>query len=88
MIMVNLLSKKSRAVQRFYRAADYLTPYEKLRSLPEAYRYLKEGLRWELLDRFAYAMSDTECARRMMQAKAQILRSCKLESPFPPRFEC
>jgi hypothetical protein len=33
--------------RRFYRAADYLTPYEKLRSLPEAYRYLKEGLRWE-----------------------------------------
>ena len=74
--------------RRLYRAADYVTPYEKLRSLPEAHRYLKEGMRWELLDRFAYAMSDTEAARRMMRAKSEILRSCKLESPFPPRFAC
>jgi hypothetical protein len=74
--------------RRFYRAEDYATPYEKLRSLPQAHRYLKDGLRWELLDRFAYALSDTEAARRMMHAKAELLRCCKLESPFPPRFAC
>ncbi|HYL92976.1 MAG TPA: integrase [Alphaproteobacteria bacterium] len=74
--------------QRRYRQQDYATPYEKLRSLPAAHRYLKEGLRWELLDRFAYAVSDTEAARRMMRAKTELLRQCKLESPFPPRFAC
>jgi transposase InsO family protein len=74
--------------RRRYRAEDYATPYEKLRSLPQAYRYLKDGLRWELLDRFAYALSDTEAARRMMCAKAELLCSCKLESPLPPRFIC
>lgn len=74
--------------RRRYRAQDYATPYEKLRSLPQAHRYLKDGLRWELLDGFAYALSDTEAARRMMRAKAELLRGCKLESPLPPRFVC
>jgi transposase InsO family protein len=74
--------------RRRYRHQDYGTPYEKLRSLPESHRYLKEGLRWELLDHFAYARSDTEAGQRMMQAKAELLRQCKLESPFPPRFVC
>lgn len=74
--------------RRHYRAEDYATPYEKLRSLPEAHRYLKDGMRWELLDRWAYAVSDTEAARLMMRAKAELLRRCKLESPFPPRFGC
>lgn len=73
---------------RRYRAEDYATPYEKLRSLSQAHRYLKDGLRWELLDGFAYAHSDTEAARRMMCAKLELLRTCKLESPFPPRFAC
>jgi len=71
-----------------YRHQDYVTPYEKLRSLPQAHRYLKEGLRWEILDHLAYALSDTEAARRMMLAKAELLCQCKLESPFPPRLEC
>lgn len=74
--------------RRHYRAEDYATPYEKLRSLPEAHRYLKDGMRWELLDGWAYALSDTEAARRMMRAKAELLRRCKLESPFPPRLGC
>lgn len=74
--------------RRHYRREDYATPYEKLRSLPEAHRYLKEGLRWELLDGFAYALSDTAAAQAMMRAKTELLRECKSESPLPPRFSC
>jgi transposase InsO family protein len=74
--------------RRYYRAADYATPYEKLRSLPQAHGYLKDGLRWELLDRFAYQLSDTEAAHRMMGAKAELSRDCKLESPLTPRLVC
>jgi transposase InsO family protein len=74
--------------RRHYRTADYATPYEKFRSLPEAHRYLKDEMRWELLDGFAYAISDTEAARRMMDAKTDLLRRCKLESPLPPSSLC
>jgi transposase InsO family protein len=71
--------------QRHYAAEDYATPYEKLRSLSNGHRYLKDNLRWELLDQRAYAVSDTEAARRMMSAKADLLRRCKWESPEAPR---
>jgi hypothetical protein len=65
--------------RRHYRKEDYVTPY----ALPDAHRHLKDGIRWELLDRLPYAHSDTEAARRMMRAKAELLRQCKLESSFP-----
>ena len=71
---------------RVYPAAAYATPYEKLRSLPEAGQYLKPGVSWEQLERPAKILSDTEWARQMSQAKAQLLRACKVESPLPPRF--
>jgi hypothetical protein len=70
--------------RRHYRKEDYVTPY----ALPDAHRHLKDGIRWELLDRLPYAHSDTEAARRMMRAKAELLRQCMLESSFPPSFVC
>jgi transposase InsO family protein len=70
--------------QRRYKAADYATPYEKLKSLPEAAKCLKAGISFEQQDIFAAAMSDTECARKMTTAKARLLRRCKSESPIPP----
>src|ERR1017187_2636365 len=69
---------------RRYKADDYQTPYEKLKSLPEAGQYLKQEGSFARLDRIATKMSDTECARKMGEAKAKLLRQCKMESPFPP----
>ena len=72
--------------KRTYPLADYSTPYDKLKSLPDAGQYLKQGVSFEQLDRVAHAMSDTECAKRMKRAKEKLLRECKIESPLPPRF--
>jgi hypothetical protein len=72
--------------QRRYLAEDYVTPYEKLRMLPNGQRYLKDELTWARLDQIAYAVSDTEAARRMMRAKTELLRCSKIESPEAPRF--
>ena len=72
--------------KRRYRADQYMTPYEKLQSLPQAEQSLKEGLCFEQLDRRAGSMSDTAWAQRMGQAKQQLLRACKIESPLPPPF--
>jgi len=71
---------------RRYKPNDYATPYEKLKSLMKAEQYLKANLAFARLDQTASCMSDTECAQRMGAAKNKLLRSCKLESPFPPRF--
>lgn len=62
--------------KRVYKTADYATPYEKLRSLPEAKNYLKEGISFEKLDRIANRMSDTECARKMRDLKCELLSVC------------
>ncbi len=72
--------------KRTYPAEHYQTPYEKLKSLPNAEQYLKPGFCFEKLDRIAGSMSDTEWAQRMSQAKQKLLRECKIESPFPPQF--
>jgi transposase InsO family protein len=73
--------------RRNYKAEDYATPYEKLKSLPGAAGYLKENVTFAWLDQQANRMSDTECAKKMATAKAGVLRTVKSESPIPPRFQ-
>ena len=43
-------------------------------SLPQAADYLKAGLSLGRLDQLAQAMSDTECAQKMSDAKVKLLR--------------
>ena len=71
--------------RRRYKREDYATPYEKLKSLEEAERYLKPEASLAQMEKTAQKMSDTECARKMTAAKAQLLRRCKIESPTPPK---
>jgi transposase InsO family protein len=70
--------------RRQYKLDDYATPHQKLKSLPQAGDYLKEGIRLESLERIAKILSDTEFAHQMSRAKAKLLRLCKIESPLPP----
>jgi transposase InsO family protein len=72
--------------KRQYKVEDYATPYEKLKSLPEAAGHLKENMSWARLDQLASGMSDTEYAKKMATAKSKLLRMVKTESPIPPRF--
>jgi transposase InsO family protein len=72
--------------KRLYKAEDYATPYEKLKSLPGADTCLKAGISFAQLDKQAASLSDTEFAKKMGAAKEKLLRQCKMESPFPPRF--
>ncbi len=72
--------------RRQYKTEDYRTPFEKLKSLERAERYLKPGLSLSKLEREALGKSDTECARQMNAAKSRLLRQCKVQSPLPPPF--
>src|SRR5262245_12584633 len=58
--------------RRIYLTEDYMTPYEKLQSLPEAQQHLKPGVTFDQLDEVAYAMPDTEFAILMEQAKDRL----------------
>jgi hypothetical protein len=63
--------------KRVYRHQDYRTPYEKLTSLKEWQKCLKEGISEQLLKREAARMTDTEAARRMQKAKLELLARCR-----------
>lgn len=63
--------------KRRYPHKDYRTPYEKLRSLPEWEKNLKEGITAEMLQSQAQARSDTEAAQRMQKAKVALLTRCR-----------
>ncbi len=53
----------------------YLTPFEKLKSLPQAEQYLRPGVTMEELERIAHAHSDTEYAMLVQHEKAKLFRS-------------
>jgi hypothetical protein len=53
----------------------YMTAYEKLKSLPNATEYLKEGTTFEMLDKIAYEFSDNEWAEKMQKAKQKLFAS-------------
>lgn len=61
-------------IRKRYRYADMMTPYEKLKSLPEAGSYLKPGVTFEQMDKVANEYSDNEAAKRLNEAKAKLFQ--------------
>ena len=64
-------------VRRRYRRRDVSTPYEKLKSLPDAERFLKPGVTFAELDKLAYAMSDLAANRRANRARDELFRAIR-----------
>lgn len=64
--------------KKVYKQEDYQTPYEKLKSLPNAKQYLKKGVSFKQLDQEAYKYSDTEFAVQMNKAKEKTFSMLKL----------
>jgi hypothetical protein len=61
-------------IKKKYPKENYLTPYEKLKSLPNGKQYLKTGITFEGLDKQAYAKSHTQFARQMNRAKQVLFK--------------
>ena len=57
-----------------------MTPYEKLKSLPDAARSLKPGITFEQLDAQANIISDNEAARRLNEARVILFKSISNQS--------
>ena len=62
-------------VRKRYRDTDIMTPYEKLKSLPNAAACLKPGTTFTQLDAVASASSDNEAARALNEARDRLFRS-------------
>lgn len=54
-----------------------MVPYEKLKSLDNASSYLRDGITFEILDKFAYEKSDNEYATLMQEKKKELFNILK-----------
>jgi len=61
---IEVKDKKGK-IKKKYRYQDYMTPYEKLRSIPNARVYLKESVTLEMLDKKAKRYTDNEMAKKV-----------------------
>ncbi len=52
-----------------------MTPYEKLKSLPQAEQFLKTGITFEQLDALACAISDNQAAQRLNDARSILFKT-------------
>ena len=69
------IDQKGRKRVRYKR---YQTPLETLLALDKPAQYLRQGLSINALKRIAGALSDTEAARRMQQAKSKLFEKLRL----------
>lgn len=55
--------------KKTYPYKTMMTPYDKLKSLPNAQQYLKPGGSFEMLDKEALLLTDLEAAKAMCEAR-------------------
>ena len=62
-------------VRKHYRDQDIMTPYEKLKSLPDATAYLTPGTTFEQLDQSACKLSENQPAQQLNEARQRLFQS-------------
>lgn len=65
-------SKKKGRIKKVYKYEDYLTPYEKLKSLPDWKQYLKDGITPKDLETIAMRKTDNEMAQEVQTNRYQL----------------
>ena len=69
-------------IRKRYRYQDMMTPYEKLRSLPDADAHLKPGTTFEQLDAIAAQCSDNDAAKLLNEARTKLLQLINPDFPL------
>ena len=67
------IDEKGKRTRR-YPYSLVMTPWDKLRSLPDAGQYLKPGVTLERLDAISREVSDNEAARRVQKARGKLFK--------------
>lgn len=61
--------------RKTYLYKNMMTPYDKLRSLSHAEKYLKPGVTFEILDEIAYKISDNQAADQLLKARQKLFKT-------------
>ena len=67
------IDKKGKERKR-YLYENMMTPYDKLKQLPDAEQYLKPGITFKQLEKIAMQHTDNEAAKRMKQARYKLFK--------------
>jgi transposase InsO family protein/transposase len=65
----NVITDSKGKQKKKYRYQDMMTPFEKLKSLPDAEQFLKPGFSFKKLDDIAHSMSDNQAADHLQQQR-------------------
>jgi hypothetical protein len=68
---VVILNKKGQLIKT-YPYENMMTPYERLKSLPNAKTYLKPGVYFEKLDKQVMAITDNACAESLQKERSKL----------------
>jgi hypothetical protein len=61
-------------IKKTYPYREVMTPYGKVKSLPQAENYLRRGVTFEGLGKIANQMSDNQFAERMVNARSNLFQ--------------
>jgi len=70
-----IITDKKGKQRKKYPYTSMMTPYDKLKSLTEAEKYLKKGNSFEIMDKIAYAMTDNQSAERLQKARRSLFQT-------------
>ena len=70
---VSVIGPKGK-IKKIYPYEEVMTPYEKLKSLPQAENYLRLSITFEGLNTIANQMSDNQFAERMVNARSNLFQ--------------
>ncbi len=62
---------------KVYPYENMMTPFDKLKSLPNAINYLKPGISFEILNQLAHAMSDNQAADQLQKARQKLFKTIR-----------
>lgn len=70
-----IITDKKGKERKIYPKDNYMTPYEKFKSLENAEQYLKSGINFEELDKIAFEISSTDYAKKMQKEKQLLFKN-------------
>jgi len=71
---------KGKQQKRYYQK-DMMTPFDKLKSLPDAQRYLKPGISFDMLEKLATKQSDLDAWKQLQKARSKLFNTIFGQTP-------
>ena len=59
---------------KIYKHEDFMTPYEKLKTIPNAQRFLKKGVTFKMLNKIAFSRTNNQMAKLIQSERAKLFQ--------------